>query len=148
MKKAIIFVESSNRLLKEEFRKDNPGRIILHRLDSFSSLGLNFEHGKLYGYSEIKGEPNVNGFKVHSFGFDKLFLNPIIDTCKLLELDDVKLGYFLIETNEGISIVDKEYEILEKRYTHNINNNGEDIEHLTLYHDRKEKLKLLEDDNL
>lgn len=74
--KALIFIKTSNKTLKSEFRSEYPDVVTFYRTDTFWSRSLYRINAKVYSAKTINGETIVNGYD--KIGFKKLFVDSYV----------------------------------------------------------------------
>jgi len=123
MKKAIIFIEGSELLLKEKFWKNDGRRVTLYRTDSFGSLQRDIRTAKQYSYIEGSEYGIINGKVPGTPEFFSMYVDNLITTSdwyienKTLD----KNPFFKNIINLGYIIVDEgSMEILEKEYLYEL----------------------------
>lgn len=118
-KKAVIFVEANDKVLKKKFREGK--RATLYRADTFGSLSLELSRGKLYDYEEGGEYGIINGKIPGDSSFFRWCVNNLVtlsnnikeDTEKIVEDnpfygDKVYLGFVLVNESNG-DVLRKEY---------------------------------------
>lgn len=100
---AVIFIKTSNKTLKPQFRNEYPDGVIFYRSDSFWSRSLSLFGAKKYSYKIDNGEVIIN--RCDREEFKKVFVDEYVSTLNKSFSDDGRVDRELYDSHIGESVI-------------------------------------------
>lgn len=100
---AVIFIKTSNKTLKPQFRSEYPDDVIFYRSDTFWSKSLFLLSAKKYSYKIDNGEVIINGCDREEF--KKVFVDGYVSSLNKSFSDDGRVDRVLYDSHIGESVI-------------------------------------------